>query len=98
MQDLFESIAICSDIPTTVLSELLKAFSTNHLDGIVVSDLDNKRLKLLLENGKFPFTDENTKVLNETDKGWIVTDCSKRTNGLPYSVSSKNGLFVGLEK
>ena len=67
MQDLFESIAICSDIPTTVLSELLKAFSANHLDGIDVSDLDNKRLRLLLENGKFPFTDENTKVLKETD-------------------------------
>ena len=66
MQDLFESIAICSDIPTTALSELLKAFSANHLDGVVVSDLDNERLKLLLENGKFPFTDENTKVLKET--------------------------------
>lgn len=67
MQDLFESIAICSDIPTTVLSELLKAFSTNYLDGIDVSDLDYERLRLLLENGKFPFTDENTKVLKETD-------------------------------
>ena len=67
MQDLFESIAICSDIPTTVLSELLKAFSTNYLDGIDVSDLDYERLRLLLENGKFPFTDENTKVLKATD-------------------------------
>lgn len=67
MQDLFESIAICSDISTTVLFKFLKAFSANHLDGIDVSDLDIKRLKLLLENGKFPFTDENTKVLKETD-------------------------------
>ena len=67
MQDLFESIAICSNIPTTALFKFLKAFSANHLDGIDVSDLDHERLKLLLENGKFPFTDENTKVLKETD-------------------------------
>ena len=67
MQDLFESIAICPDIPTTALFKFLKAFSANHLDGIDVSDLDHERLKLLLENGKFPFTDENTKVLKETD-------------------------------
>ena len=67
MQDLFESIAVCPDISTTALSKLLKAFSANHLDGIDVSDLDHERLKLLLENGKFPFTDENTKVLQETD-------------------------------
>ena len=31
-------------------------------------------------------------------KGWTVADCSKRTDGLPYSVSSKNGLCVGLVK
>lgn len=67
IQDLFESIAICPDIPTTALFKFLKAFSANHLDGIDVSDLDHERLKLLLENGKFPFTDENTKVLKETD-------------------------------
>ena len=67
MQDLFESIAICSNIPTTALFKFLKAFSANHLDGIDVSDLDHERLKLLLENGKFPFTYENTEVLKETD-------------------------------
>lgn len=67
MQDLFESIAICSDIPITVLFKFLKAFSANRLDGIVVSDLDHERLKLLLENDKFLFTDENTKVLKATD-------------------------------
>ena len=67
MQDLFESIAVCPDISTTALSKFLKAFSANHLDGIDVSDLDYERLKLLLENGKVPFTDENTKVLKETD-------------------------------
>lgn len=67
MQDLFESIAICSNIPTTALFKFLKAFSANHLDGIDVSDLDHERLKLLLENGKFLFTDENTEVLKETD-------------------------------
>lgn len=67
MQDLFESIAICSNIPTTALFKFLKAFSANHLDGIDMSDLDHERLRLLLENGKFPFTDENTKVLKETD-------------------------------
>ena len=67
MQNLFESITICPDIPTTALFKFLKAFSANHLDGIDVSDLDHERLKLLLENGKFPFTDENTKVLKETD-------------------------------
>lgn len=67
MQDLFESIAICSDIPTMVLFKFLKAFSANRLDGIVVSDLDHERLKLLLENDKFLFTDENTKVLKATD-------------------------------
>lgn len=67
MQDLFESIAICSNIPTTALFKFLKAFSANHLDRIDVSDLDYERLKLLLENDKFPFTDENTKVLKETD-------------------------------
>lgn len=66
MQALFESIATCPDIPTTALSKLLKAFSANHLNGIDVSDLDNERLKLLLENGKFPFTDENTEALKET--------------------------------
>lgn len=67
MQDLFESIAICSNIPTTALFKFLKAFSANRLDGIDVSDLDHERLKLLLENDKFLFTDENTKVLKETD-------------------------------
>ena len=67
MQDLFESIAICSNIPTTALFKFLKPFSANHLDGIDVSDLDHERLKLLLDNGKFPFTDENMKVLKETD-------------------------------
>lgn len=67
MQDLFESIAVCPDISTTALSKFLKAFSANHLDGIDVSDLDHERLKLLLENGKFPFTDENTEALQETD-------------------------------
>ena len=67
MQAFFESFAICPDISTTALSKLLKAFSANHLDGIDVSDLDHERLKLLLEDGKFPFTDENTKALQETD-------------------------------
>lgn len=67
MQTLFESIAVCTDISTTALSKFLKAFSANHLDGIDVSDLDHERLKLLLENDKFPFTDENTKALQETD-------------------------------
>lgn len=67
MQDLFESIAVCPDISNTALSKLLKAFSANLLDGIDVSDLDHERLKLLLENDKFLFTDENTKVLKETD-------------------------------
>jgi hypothetical protein len=67
MQAFFESFAICPDISTTALSKLLKAFSANHLDGIDVSDLDSERLKLLLENGKFSFTDENTKALQETD-------------------------------
>ena len=50
-----------------VLFKFLKAFSANRLDGIVVSDLDHERLKLLLENDKFLFTDENTKVLKATD-------------------------------
>lgn len=67
MQDLFESITNCSNIPTTALFKFLKAFSANYLDGIDVSDLDHERLKLLLENGKFPFTDENTEALKETD-------------------------------
>ncbi len=66
MQTLFESIAICPDISTTALSKLLKAFSANLLDGINMSDLDYERLTLLLKNGKFPFTDENTEALKET--------------------------------
>lgn len=66
MQPLFESIAVCPDISSTTLSKLLNAFSENYLDGTDVSDLDHKRLTLLLENGKFPFTDENTESLKGT--------------------------------
>lgn len=65
-QSLFESIVVCHDISITALSKLLSAFSGNHLDGIGVSGLEPERLVLLLENGRFPFTDENTGALNGT--------------------------------
>ena len=65
-QSIFENIAVYSDFSTTSLSKLLKAFSGNHLNGIDVSELKPERLVLLLENGRFPFTAENTGYLKGT--------------------------------
>ncbi len=66
MQPIFESIVVCPEISDTTLSDILNAFRNNCLDGLDVTSLSEERLTLLLVNGKFPFTDANTEVLNDT--------------------------------
>lgn len=66
IQPIFESLVVCPLISDTTLSNLLNAFRSNCLDGIDVTSLSEERLTLLLENGKLPFTDANTEVLNGT--------------------------------
>lgn len=66
MQPIFESIVVCPEISDTILSDILNAFRNNCLDGLDVTSLSEERLTLLLVNGKFPFTDANTEVLNDT--------------------------------
>lgn len=66
IQPIFESLVVCPLISDTILSNLLNAFRNNCLDGIDVTSLSEERLTLLLENGKLPFTDANTEVLNGT--------------------------------
>ena len=63
-QPFFESIVVCPQIPDSNLSQLLKVFTDNVLDGIDVTNLSENRLTLLLD--KFPFTDDNTEILNNT--------------------------------
>ena len=63
-QPLFESIVICPQIPNSTLYQLLKAFTDNVLNGLDVTNLSANRLSLLLD--KFPFTDDNTKILKNT--------------------------------
>lgn len=63
-QPFFESIVVCPQIPDSTLSQLLKVFTDNVLDGVDVTNLSENRLTLLLD--KFPFTDDNTEILNNT--------------------------------
>lgn len=63
-QPLFESIVICPQIPNSTLYQLLKAFTDNVLNGLDVTNLSANRLSLILD--KFPFTDDNTKILKNT--------------------------------
>ena len=63
-QPFFESIVICPQIPDSTLSQLLKVFTDNILNGLDVTNLSANRLSLLLD--KFPFTDDNTKILKNT--------------------------------
>lgn len=63
-QPFFESIVVCPQIPDSTLSQLLKVFTDNVLDGLDVTNLSESRLTLLLD--KFPFTDDNTEILNNT--------------------------------
>lgn len=63
-QPFFESIVVCPQIPDFTLSQLLKVFTDNVLDGVDVTNLSENRLTLLLD--KFPFTDDNTEILNNT--------------------------------
>lgn len=63
-QPLFESIVICPQISDSTLYQLLKAFTDNVLNGLDVTNLSANRLNLLLD--KFPFTDDNTKILKNT--------------------------------
>lgn len=63
-QPFFESIVVCPQIPDSTLSQLLKVFTDNVLDGVDVTNLSENRLTPLLD--KFPFTDDNTEILNNT--------------------------------
>lgn len=63
-QPFFESIVVCPQIPDSTLSQFLKVFTDNVLDGVDVTNLSENRLTLLLD--KFPFTDDNTEILNNT--------------------------------
>lgn len=63
-QPFFESIVVCPQIPDSTLSQLLKVFTDNVLDGVDVTNLSENRLTLLLD--KFLFTDDNTEILNNT--------------------------------
>lgn len=63
-QPFFESIVVGPQIPDSTLSQLLKVFTDNVLDGVDVTNLSENRLTLLLD--KFPFTDDNTEILNNT--------------------------------
>lgn len=64
VQPFFESIVVCPQIPDPTLSQLLKVFPNNILDGVDVTNLSENRLTLLLD--KLPFTDDNTEILNNT--------------------------------
>lgn len=63
-QPFFESIVVCPQIPDSTLSQFLKVFTDNVLDGVDVTNLSENRLTLLLD--KFPFTDDNTEIQNNT--------------------------------
>lgn len=77
IQAVFESIVVSSQILDSTLSQLLRAFKDNHLDGVDVTRLNEERLTLLL--GKFAFTNANIEILKSTPifAGYLIDNSDK---------------------
>lgn len=94
MQPVFESIVVSPEISDTTLSDMLNAFRNNCLDGIDVTSLSEERLTLLLRNGKFPFTDANTEVLNDTPifANYLITNSDEMLSHVSSDLFSSSSV------
>ena len=94
MQPVFESIVVSPEISDTTLSDMLNAFRNNCLDGIDVTSLSEERLTLLLRNGKFPFTDANTGVLNDTPifANYLITNSDEMLSHVSSDLFSSSSV------
>lgn len=94
MQPVFESIVVSPEISDTTLSDMLNAFRNNCLDGIDVTSLSEERLTSLLRNGKFPFTDANTEVLNDTPifANYLITNSDEMLSHVSSDLFSSSSV------
>lgn len=65
-KEFFEQVVMSEAISNGALERLINSFPKAVLDGLVIPNLNDDRLRLLLRKGKIPFSENNTSLMQET--------------------------------